>query len=123
MLNPFKKHVLNEQHSTSTLALQSGQFISRIFTDITGQQFRLTFFVSIVNGEAKGHLVSAQPISTSAHLRLAGTCSDSTIFCLPIACPQKEIETAYIPAYTPVVSPFTELFFFTSQPTRAPSHN
>lgn len=110
------------------LTLQHGQFLSRIFTDLSGQQFRLTFFVTIVAGEPRGHLVSAQPISTSAHLRLSGSCassssnaSDGQIFCLPVACPKKEIETIYIPAYTPIVSPFTELFFFTSQPTRAPS--
>jgi hypothetical protein len=117
----FRRPQLNTSHENTTLALQSGQFISRIFTDITGQQFRLTFFVTMVDGEARGHLISAQPISTPARLRLAGSCSASGTFCLPIACPKKEVGTAYIPAYTPIVSPFTELFFFTSQPTRAPS--
>jgi hypothetical protein len=101
----------------------TGQFLSRIFTDQSGQQFRLTFFVTFVNGEARGHLVSAQPISMHSHLRLAGDCAPSSqAFCLPISAPKKELETAYIPSYTPIVSPFTELYFFTSQPTRAPSY-
>ncbi|GEM_PF-1296827 len=134
MLNPFKKQLLGhaQVYPTSTAsktALQHGQFLSRIFTDISGQQFRLTFFVTIVAGEPRGHLVSAQPISIAAHLRLSGSCASSDcsnnsggqIFCLPVACPKKEIETIYIPAYTPIISPFTELFFFTSQPTRAPN--
>lgn len=130
MINPFKKQLLGTRNSASNqTALQSGQFLSRIFTDQAGQQFRLTFFVTIVAGEAKGHLVSAQPLryrSSTSRLALPGSCASSTgstgqIFCLPVACPKKEIETIYIPAYTPIVSPFTELFFFTSQPTRAPS--
>ncbi len=129
MLTPYQQ-LLGAQNSTSNqTALQHGQFLSRIFTDASGQQFRLTFFVTIVAGEPRGHLVSAQPISTAAHLRLSGSCaslngsnnSGEQIFCLPVACPKKEIETIYIPVYTPIVSPFTELFFFTSQPTRAPS--
>lgn len=104
----------------------NGQFLSRIFTDASGRQFRLTFFVTIVDGEARGHLVSAQPISTSSYLRLSGRCASSNpkgqIFCLPIACPKKEIETSYIPAYAPVVSPYFSLeFLINSQPTRAPS--
>ncbi len=120
MLNPFRKQLFSTQNP-ATLALQHGQFISRIFTDTSGQQFRLTFFVTIVAGEPRGHLVSAQPISTAAHLRLAGSCASSEGFCLPSVCSKKEIETTYIPSYTPVVSPYTELYFFTSQPTRAPS--
>lgn len=118
MLNHLRKHFSD---STQTLALQHGQFLSRIFTDLSGQQFRLTFFVTIVAGEPRGHLVSAQPISTASHLRLAGSCASSEGFCLPSACSKNEIETIYTPAYAPIVSPYTELYFFTSQPTRAPS--
>ncbi len=126
MLNPFKKQLLRhaQAYPASKTALQHGQFLSRIFTDLSGQQFRLTFFVTIVAGEPRGHLVSVQPISTTVSSKcwLGSTSTHQTeVFCLPCACPKKEIETIYIPAYTPIVSPFTELFFFTSQPTRAPS--
>jgi hypothetical protein len=101
------------------------QFVSRIFTDLSGRQFRMTFLVAVVNGELKGQLVSVQPISVS-HLQLTGeTLNDlqtrEGIVCLPIYCPKKKAETAYVPGFTPVISPYTELFFFTSQPTRAPS--
>lgn len=130
MINRLKKHLFNTENPVTTLALQHGQFLSRIFTDAAGRQFRLTFFVTIVDGEARGHLVSAEPMKrdgrASTLLRLSGSCattagSSNGVFCLPIACPQKELESVYIPAYTPIVSPYTDLYFFTSQPTRAPN--
>ena len=93
---------------------QGGRFIEKVFTDQNGQQFKLIFFVALVNGEVKGTRVSAQPISKSSF-----TTQDTV--CLPISIPKNETTTEYIPAYVPVVSPFTKLFFFTSQPTRAPS--
>jgi len=109
----------------------NSQFLSRIFTDANGRQFRLTFFVSVVNGELKGQLVSAQPVSVSRSVsdvtrQLTGSVSgnsgaDASVFCLPIVCSEKKPATEYIPAYVPIVSPYTELYFFTSQPTRAPS--
>ena|SRR3989344_4390297 len=113
----------------ASTALQNGQLVSRIFTDQLGQQFRLTFFVSIVNGEVRGRLVSAQPISSSAaqanvsRIALTGdsVSSPDQIFCLPIFCTKKEVETSYVPSYAPIVSPYRELYFFMSQPTRAPS--
>ncbi|MBU6232365.1 hypothetical protein KGP36_07060 [Patescibacteria group bacterium] len=103
----------------SMLAVQDQpRFISRIFTDACGRQFRLTFLVAIVNGELKGRLVSAERISDVA--RLTGDISD-IIFCLPNIRTQDEGSTEYISPYVPIVSPYTELIFLTSQPTRAPS--
>jgi len=104
------------------------QFISRNFTDLSGRSFRLTFLVAIVDGELKGRLVSAQPLShSSSHQlngRVANTCpASANAFCLPIFASTQSPETEFIPAYTPIVSPYTELYFFTSQPTRAPSRN
>ncbi len=124
MLSLFRKQSTEASNPTAPLALQHGQFLSRVFTDASGQQFRLTFFVTEVDGEVRGNLVSAQPLARASRLALAGDCTNTStcpVFCLPISAPKKELETAYIPAYTPIVSPFTELFFFTSQPTRAPS--
>jgi len=104
------------------------QFLSRIFTDQSGQQFRMTFFVAVVDGEIKGRLVSVQPLtkSESQGFISAGAAGHTggfnpEILCLPITCAKTTPDTAYTPAFTPVVSPYTELFFFTSQPTRAPS--
>ena len=102
------------------------QFLSRIFTDAAGRQFRLTFLVAVVDGELKGHLVSAEPISATASVdrQLTGAVADvSSIFCLPIACPKQELSTEYVPAFALVVSPYFSAFEFLihSQPTRAPS--
>ena len=93
---------------------QGGRFIEKIFTDQNGQQFKLVFFVALVNGEVKGTLVSARPISKASF-------NTQDIACLPISIPKNDVVTEYIHAHVPVVSPFTELFFFTSQPTRAPN--
>lgn len=118
MLNLFRKQF---SEPTNALALPHGQFIVRDYIDASGQQFRLTFFVTIVGGEARGQLVSAQPIFVSARPRLAGNVSKaSPCFCLSTSF-KTETETTHLRTYSPVVSPFTELFFFTSQPTRAPS--
>jgi hypothetical protein len=91
------------------------QFLSRVFTDQKGRQFRMTFLVAVVGGELKGRLVSVEPIANS----LRGT--SEGVICLPITCNSEKPDTEFVSPYIPVVSPYTELFFFTSQPTRAPS--
>ena len=99
------------------------RFVSRVFTDYSGRQFRMTCVVAVVNGELKGRLVSVQPLAKAYALK--GLVSENggrtSVECLPIYCPEKKSETIYTPAYAPIVSPYTELYFFTSQPTRAPS--
>jgi hypothetical protein len=101
---------------------QQPQFLSRVFTDCSGRQFRLTFFVAVVDGEVRGRLVSAEPISASI-ARLTGDASDGSVLCLPITCDSKKPATEYIPAFAPIVSPFFSSleFLIHSQPTRAPS--
>ncbi|MFA6294956.1 MAG: hypothetical protein WC666_00840 [Candidatus Paceibacterota bacterium] len=106
----------------TALAEQGPQFVSRIFTDPAGRQFRLTFLVAVVDGEVKGRLVSAEPVSYIA----AGANDQVPIsndqFCLPIFCDENKPDTKYIPAFAPVVSPYFSLeFLINSQPTRAPS--
>jgi hypothetical protein len=98
MLTPYKPH-----------------FVEQIFTDQSGRQLRLVFLVSFVDGKLKGQLVSAEPLSS--HFKSA-----ETPLCLPISCPQNDTVTEYISSVAPIVSPYNELFFFTSQPTRAPSY-
>lgn len=100
-------------------SLSRPQFISRLFSDVSGRQFRLNFFVAVVDGEVRGHLLSVEPISSTVKL-LAGEVADAFI-CLPIVCSDAQPVTAYVSPFIPVVSPYTELYFFTSQPTRAPS--
>ena len=99
MLTPYKPH-----------------FVEQIFTDQTGQQFRLVFLVSLgEDGRLKGQLVSAKPLSSHVH-------SDATPICLPFVCPKNDTVTEYFFPLTSVVSPFSSTeFLITSQPTRAPS--
>ena len=96
------------------------EFLSQIFTDASGRHFKLTFLVINVNGELKGRLISATPIAASKLYGTPGS-QNSKIFCLPIFAETKKAATLYTPAYAPIVSPFHELYFVTSQPTRAPS--
>lgn len=100
------------------------QFVSRIFTDILGRQFRLTFLVTIVDGEMKGRLVSAEPISVHKPLQIISSqTSDYQPLCLPILYSQSKPNTEYIPDFIPVISPYFSLdFLINSQPTRAPSY-
>jgi hypothetical protein len=95
------------------------QFISRVFTDRYGRNFRLTFFVSVVDGQVKGRLVSAEPLKRSVQLFIRGEHSECS--CLPISFDLKKASTEYVSAYVPVVSPYTSLIYSISQPTRAPS--
>lgn len=116
--------------------LNRSQFISRIFSDATGRQFRLTFLVAIVNGEVRGHLVSAEPVSKApstpldknsglrraSNYQLTGAVSDGS-FCLPIICNNKKPATTYVSSLKPIATPYFSLeFLINSQPTRAPSY-
>ena len=106
------------------LALQQHpNLIEKTFTDRLGRRFRMVFMVTAVNGELKGRLVSVQPLSPEARPKQISRGEASVdILYLPVVISNKVVETAYIPAYAPIVSPFNEMYFFVSQPTRAPSH-
>ena len=106
-------HLFLPYYKNTMLTPYRPQFIEQIFTDQTGRQFRLVFLVSNVDGKLKGHLVSAQLMSAQYQ--------GSTSICLPFSCPKNDVVTEYTASFAPIVSPYNELFFFTSQPTRAPS--
>lgn len=96
--------------STATIP----QFVTRVFSDKNGRLYRFTFLVAFVNGEMKGQLVSAEPVS--------GTYSNGQIFALPICFTVKKPETTYVFSFAPVASPyFSTEFLINTQPTRAPS--
>lgn len=102
-------------------SLSRPQFVSKIFTDNNGRQFRLNFFVAVVNGELKAHLLSVQPISGTT-LSLPGGFSD--VICLPIICSPVKHDTVYRSNLNLFVSPYFSIeYLITSQPTRAPSQN
>lgn len=85
------------------------QFVTKILTSPSGEQFRVVFLVAVVNGEVKAQVVSATPVKVAANL------------CLPL---QKNSENFVVSTNSQkeTFSPyFNSLFFFNSQPTRAPS--
>ncbi len=105
--------------------LQS-RFIEKVLTDRAGQQFRVLFLVTLVDGGVKAQFVSAHPIFEAA--KIAGLpgrivkMSSWPKLCLPaIKTATKAVETK-IRSWTRVASPYYSSFdFFMSQPTRAPS--
>jgi len=110
------------------------KFVERIVTSQTGERFRVVFLVTLVNGEVRAKVISAEAISAPA-LKLAPGFVDSgadfsnknfdhssTLLLVGYSSPVIA-DTAYVFDFAPEVSPFTSLLFFTSQPTRAPSYN
>lgn len=93
----------------------SPKLVEKIATDRAGKQFRLVFLVAIIDGEIKGRLVSAEPIDFNEDVA-------QCVKCLPIECFRPDADTEYISGINEeILSPYNELFFFTSQPTRAPN--
>ncbi len=116
----FKRFRKYQNSATELSTTGASQLLERVFTDQSGRQFRMVFLVAIVNGEVKGRLVSAQPISNTSR-ELNGQVSSGTI-CLPIECTEQKGDTLYTTDFTQTISPYFSLnFLMTSQPTRAPS--
>ncbi|MSR71207.1 MAG: hypothetical protein EXS50_00845 [Candidatus Taylorbacteria bacterium] len=95
-----------------TPCIQS-KFVEKILTNVNGEQFRVTFFVSLVAGEIKAQVVSAECISKTVEAK--------KILCLPEFYAKQVQDFIYAPSCAPILSPFNQFFFFNSQPTRAPS--
>ncbi|MFA6459534.1 MAG: hypothetical protein WCV79_04065 [Candidatus Paceibacterota bacterium] len=93
---------------------QKGTF-ERIVRAKNGSMLRVFFEVYEINGTLKGRVLYAEPISL-----LSGQASDASR-CLAGTCAKISHETEYISIYAPIVSPYPELYFFMSQPTRAPA--
>ena len=63
--------------------LQS-RFIEKVLTDRGGQQFRVLFLVSLVDGEVRGQIVSAQPVGGKMlDVRSSKLDKESSVLCLP----------------------------------------
>lgn len=90
------------------------RFIEKIFTDESGRRFKLVFFVTLVNGEVKGRLISAMPVTRSFR--------EECVVCLPACTPEAKTEPELVSTFTSVASPYFSLeYLLSSQPTRAPS--
>jgi hypothetical protein len=88
--------------------LSRSQFVTKILTSATGEQFRVVFLVALINGEVKAQVVSATPIAQCIH-------------CLPEAAIKVPVSFTYTPTFIPKILIFDSLEFFMSQPTRAPA--
>jgi hypothetical protein len=100
------------------------QFIERILTSPTGEQYRVVFEVTIVAGQVKARAISAELVEKTLAIAAAPilfVAKAAQVFCLPCASTAIESVAAEFSPFTNIVSPFTSLLFFTSQPTRAPS--
>ncbi|HEY4494515.1 MAG TPA: hypothetical protein VJC02_00245 [Candidatus Paceibacterota bacterium] len=89
------------------------KFVTKVLTSHSGEQFKVVFFVTLIDGKLKADIVSIEPISSSIK-------NTQNIF-LPIFNKEKSVTFSYTKASHSVVSPFNNLFFFNSQPTRAPA--
>ena len=95
------------------------QFLEKLYTSPTGEQFKVLFLVHLVNGELKGRVVSIKPVPNAVQA-LKGECS---VKCLPCLNKSKRIDGSVISIYASVVAPYFSLeFLINSQPTRAPAY-
>jgi hypothetical protein len=105
--------------------LQS-RFIEKVLTDRAGRQFRVLFLVSLINGEVRGQIISAQPIFEGVRaVSLPGRVVKMTSWtrlCLSCTKAAAKIIESKVKSWSRVASPYySSLEFFMSQPTRAPS--
>lgn len=113
--------------------LQPSKFVERIITSQNGECYRVVFLVTLVNGEVKAKAISAELISApvlklgsfdslGANFSNRSSAHKSGVLLIEGALAKVLADTKYVFDFTPEVSPFTSLLFFTSQPTRAPSY-
>ena len=97
-----------------TPSLQS-RFVTKILTSASGEQFRVVFLVVLINGEVKAQVISAEPLIKK------NIFNDSSVAYLPETHKRTLVFFIYISPLKSIFSPFNSLFFFNSQPTRAPA--
>ena len=97
-----------------TPSLQS-RFVTKILTSASGEQFRVLFLVTLINGEVKAQVISAEPLIKK------NIFNNSSIAYLPEVYKKTLFSFTYISPLKSIFSPFNSLFFFNSQPTRAPA--
>ncbi len=101
----------NRYNTTMLTPYSRSQFVTKILTSPSGEKFSVVFLVALVNGEVKAQMVSATLVSVEKPASV----------CLPISSTKSPTTFTYTPSSTQKISLFDSLFFFNSQPTRAPS--
>jgi hypothetical protein len=97
-------------------AYSQPQFVEKVITSQTGERFRVTFLVALVDGKMSAKVVSAVAVDTSPIV-------SSPVFSLAAPLEKKTVSFTYKPSFAAKISPYFSLDFFVSQPTRAPSFN
>lgn len=92
---------------------QLNSIFERIIKDKNGILVRVRFIVVEVNGEFRPQIISAEPVVSKAESRPCVS--------LPKPCEKVDVIFEYTKPKPRQSFYFNDLFFFNSQPTRAPS--
>lgn len=91
----------------------------KVIRSKNGQLLRVRFEVTEIDGKLKGRVISTEAIAEFAAITGATKKADSSF--LPVFVSKDDIFREVFFTDAQIVSPFSTLLFFTSQPTRAPS--
>ncbi|HEY4511849.1 MAG TPA: hypothetical protein VJH55_03340 [Candidatus Paceibacterota bacterium] len=98
------------------------KYVEKILTNEKGEQFRVVFLVAFVDGQIKAKIVSMERVGEGCTTQNSSFGDEtSKVLRLPELKKSEHQEFSYTPFFSDQVSPFYPLFFFNSQPTRAPS--
>jgi len=98
---------------------QKGTFC-RIIRAKNGSLIRVSFEVYEFEGSIKGRVISVEPVISLENRELRIENRGNSMLCLP--CDSSNLKSQVSNLYfASVKSPYIELYFFNSQPTRAPS--
>ncbi len=104
------RQVNKNEYNRNMLTTQlRSQFVTKVLTSQSGEKYKVVFLVALVNGEVKAQVVSAEPLIKTEPIYLAQ----------PFI--KAPVSFVYKPSFKEILSPFASLFFFNSQPTRAPA--
>jgi hypothetical protein len=99
-------------HMLVNSSKQLNSIFERVVRDNNGVLVRVRFIVVEIDGQFRPQIISAEPIVSA---------SEPTVACLPCSKEKNNVIFEYKVAAPIQSNYFEELFFFNSQPTRAPS--
>ncbi len=94
---------------------------SKIIQSKNGSLMRVSFEVYEFEGSIKGRVISVEPVISLENRELRMENRGNATLCLP--CASSNLKSLVSNLYfASVESPYIELYFFNSQPTRAPAY-
>jgi|SRR3989338_9987046 len=118
----FKKDRFCYSRKEMLLTQFQPKYVEKILTNEKGEQFRVVFLVAFVDGQIKAKIVSMERVGEGCTTQNSSFGDEtSKVLRLPELKKSEHQEFSYTPFFSDQVSPFYPLFFFNSQPTRAPS--